>query len=107
MYADVRTCACTCGRAHARSSGSTCVCKIMQVHACMSRPVCVTLHVMPCLCHLTRRGNPHQNSPGQGTERNDFHFLDRWQQVVVMVAAGCGHGGHGDSRLWSWLSWWQ
>ena len=25
-----------------------------------------------------------------------------WQQAVVMVAAGCGHGG---SMLWSWWSW--
>ena len=24
--------------------------------------------------------------------------------MVVMEAAGCGHGGHGGSRLWSW---WQ
>ena len=30
-----------------------------------------------------------------------------WQQFVVMVAAGCGHGGHGGRRLWSWWSWWQ
>ena len=69
---------------------------------------------------------------GRRTERDDFRFLHRRQQVVVMVTAGCGHGdsrlwswwsrwqqvvvivvmvtagcGHGDSRLWSWWSWWQ
>ena len=31
----------------------------------------------------------------------DSRLWSWWQQVVVMVTAGCGHGGQGDSKLWS------
>ena len=38
---------------------------------------------------------------GHGDSRL-LSWLSWWQQVVVMVTAGCGHGCHGGSRLWSW-----
>ena len=94
------------------------VCHALFVSPYMSCPVCVTLQEEETLTRAAL---------GQCTERDDFHFFDRWQQVVVMVAtrcghgghggnrlwslvmvaAGCGHGCHGGSRLWSWWSWWQ
>ena len=65
-------------------------------------------------CHFPRTG-PSSEQPGCNALRGmtstsltgGSRLWSWWQQVVVMVvmvAAGCGHGGHGGSRLWSW---WQ
>ena len=43
---------------------------------------------------LVRNQNPHQSCPGATRwDMDDFHFLDRWQQVVVMRLR-TGHNRH-------------